>query len=72
MTVLIDAFRAAIPGLRALEAPAGEAHIRHPPDRNLGKWAAYDISRARSDLRWQPRPLAGQVAEYVDWLRRAG
>lgn len=66
---LIEAFRAAVPGLAASEAPLEEADIKHPPDRNLGKWAAYDITRARSDLGWQPRPIAVRVAEYVDWLR---
>jgi UDP-glucose 4-epimerase len=41
-------------------------------ERRTGKWAAYDIARARRDFEWRPRPLARALGDYIDWLRGGG
>ena len=53
--------------LQVVEPP--EAEIDLDPSRRRGRFNAYDIARARSDLGWQPRPLAAQLASYAGWLR---
>jgi nucleoside-diphosphate-sugar epimerase len=52
-------------------ASAGsEVNVICDPERREGQWGAYDISRLRAELGWQPAPLRQRMHEYIDWLRR--
>jgi nucleoside-diphosphate-sugar epimerase len=46
-----------------------DADLDLDPANRLARWNAYDISRAREDLGWTPRPLSDQLASYLAWLR---
>jgi UDP-glucose 4-epimerase len=46
-----------------------EANIICDPDRRHGQWGAYDISRLREELYWEPLPLRQRLHDYIDWLR---
>jgi hypothetical protein len=54
-------------------AQAGRYDIagRLDPTLRTGKDGSYAVGRARELLGWAPRPLADQVAEYLDWARRS-
>jgi dTDP-glucose 4,6-dehydratase len=47
---------------------AADADLDLDPANRLARWNAYDITRARADLAWAPRPLAEQVSSYLAWL----
>jgi nucleoside-diphosphate-sugar epimerase len=47
----------------------GAADLDLDPANRLARWNAYDVSRAREDLGWSPRPLSQQLASYFAWLR---
>lgn len=66
---LLDVARQSAPLLAVKIAPASKADITLDIDRSTGRWGAYDISRARQDFGWQPRPLAAAVTDYIAWLR---
>jgi UDP-glucose 4-epimerase len=57
------------PGFKLEIVPAAKAEMQTVPDRQTGKWAAYDISRAAKDLGWRPRALGANMADYIAWLR---
>jgi len=59
----------AAPGFKIEIVPAAKAEMQTMPDRQTGKWAAYDISRAEADLGWRPRALKTTIADYVAKLR---
>jgi nucleoside-diphosphate-sugar epimerase len=46
-----------------------DAELDLDPANRLARWNAYDVSRAREDLGWSPRPLSEQLASYLAWLR---
>jgi nucleoside-diphosphate-sugar epimerase len=46
-----------------------DAEIDLDPAHRRARWNAYDVTRAREDLAWQPRPLVDQLASYASWLR---
>ena len=69
---LVDLATAAAPGFTVRVVDPAAAELRTVPDRRTGKWAAYDISRAASDLGWRPRPLAEAVRDYIAWLHAEG
>lgn len=56
------------PSLKLEIAPEAEADIRISDKRRTGRWGAYDISRAETDLGWKPRPLGDALADYIDWI----
>lgn len=54
--------------LRVVDDPA-EAELDLDPANRRARWNAYDITRARADLGYTPRPLVEQLRHYVSWLR---
>jgi UDP-glucose 4-epimerase len=66
---LVDLAIKVEPTFRLEIVPAAKAEMQTVPDRQTGKWAAYDISRAARDLDWRPRPLSATIADYIGWLR---
>jgi nucleoside-diphosphate-sugar epimerase len=64
---LLDAFGPEL-AVETVGDPA-EADVDMDPADRLARWNAYDIGRVRADTGWEPRPLAEQVREYVDWVR---
>jgi len=46
----------------------GEASVFCDPIRREGQWGAYDISRLRDELGWQPAPLRQRMHEYIAWV----
>jgi UDP-glucose 4-epimerase len=69
---LVDLASAAAPGFTLQVVDSATAELRTVPNRRTGKWAAYDVSRAASDLGWRPRPLAEAVRDYITWLGAEG
>ncbi|MEA2780886.1 MAG: UDP-glucose 4-epimerase [Rhodospirillaceae bacterium] len=66
---LVAYARGTAPGL-SLEIAGGEAaDITDDVSRRTGRWGAYDISRARQDFGWKPRPLGEAMQDYLGWLR---
>ncbi|OHZ01622.1 NAD(P)-dependent oxidoreductase [Salinicola sp. MIT1003] len=53
----------------AILALADKADVDLDPDSISGKNGAYQISSARQDLNWIPRPLSEQISEYIEWFR---
>jgi UDP-glucose 4-epimerase len=47
---------------------AADADLDLDPANRLARWNAYDITRARTDLGWSPRPLSEQIARYLAWF----
>jgi UDP-glucose 4-epimerase len=45
-----------------------DANVFCDPDRRKGQWGAYDISRLRNELGWEPVPLRQRMHDYIDWL----
>lgn len=45
-----------------------EADIDLDPANRRARYNAYDITRARRDLGFAPRPLIEQIRSYVDWV----
>lgn len=65
---LLDTFRSLVPAFRYEVVDEGRADANIDPTHRQGRWNAYDISRAGEDAGWQPRPLAEQLASYLDWV----
>jgi nucleoside-diphosphate-sugar epimerase len=45
-----------------------DADIDLDPANRLARYNAYDITRARRDLDFAPRPLVEQIRSYLDWV----
>ena len=67
---LLEFAREVAPNLQGRVCRDGTANIPLEMDRSTGRWGAYDISRARADFGWQPRPLREAIQTYVAWLRQ--
>ena len=46
-----------------------EAEIVRDPTKRTGYWGAYDNSRLRAELDWQPRSARQGMHDYIDWLK---
>ena len=57
-----------MPGFGAEIVPAEQADIVQDPALKEGMWGAYDISRIRSEIGWQPRPMRAALHAYMDWI----
>jgi UDP-glucose 4-epimerase len=66
---LLDYARQSAPTLAFSVASAATADVTVDMDRSTGRWGAYDVSRAKHDFGWMPRPIAAALADYIDWLR---
>lgn len=55
--------------VRSRPSSKHEANVVCDPDRRRGQWGAYDISRLRDELSWEPIPLRQRMHDYIDWLR---
>ena len=66
---LVEIVREVVPGLRASVTPEADADIAQDPERRLGRWSDYDISRLRDDCGWRPRPIRAALQSYVAWVR---
>jgi nucleoside-diphosphate-sugar epimerase len=64
---LVAAARAVLP-VTARET-AEDPNLPGDPARRAGQWGAYDITRLRQELGWQPAPLGQRLREYIDWIR---
>ncbi|HEY4163501.1 MAG TPA: NAD(P)-dependent oxidoreductase [Dongiaceae bacterium] len=60
---------AAVPEFSMDSAEAATADIVASAARRTGKWAAYDIARAKNDFGWRPRPPATAMRDYIAWLK---
>ena len=65
---LLDTFRTVAPAFRYEVVDDSRADANIDPTHRQGRWNAYDISRVGEDTGWQPRPLAEQLASYLDWV----
>ena len=66
---LLDCLVRVVPSALYEVVEAAEANVLVEPDKRLGRWGPYDISRLTAETGWQPRPLAEAIADYVAWLR---
>jgi nucleoside-diphosphate-sugar epimerase len=57
--------------VRSRPSSKHEANVVCDPDRRRGQWGAYDISRLRDELSWEPLPLRQRMHDYIDWLRES-
>lgn len=57
-----------VPGFRWETVAPEQANLLQDARLTGGKWGAYDISRIRDELGWQPRPLREAVHAYMDWI----
>ena len=68
MTEVFEAFRSAAPEFEIDVVDEDRAEVAMNPDNRLARWNAYAIDRMREDSGWGPRPLAEQMARYLDWV----
>jgi nucleoside-diphosphate-sugar epimerase len=68
---LADLVTAAVPGSTWGIVP-GQPTVRADPDRRLGCWGGYAISRMRREFDWAPAPLEQRLGEYIAWRKNTG
>lgn len=61
-----------IPGASWEPCGSGPCDIASDDRYRGGRWGAYDISRLRDEIGWQPRPLPEALADYVSFVRAFG
>jgi len=66
---LIDVVSEIVP-LEHRASGRADANVICDPERRQGQWGAYDISRLREELGWEPAPLRQRMHEYIGWLRQ--
>jgi UDP-glucose 4-epimerase len=66
---LVAIARTEMPNLAIKIVDEGPADIDDDGTRRTGQWSAYDITRAKADLDWSPRPLRETIPEYMRWVR---
>jgi len=65
---LLDWTAAALPGTAFAVVPEAEAEVILDPERDSGRWGAYDIARIGEDYGWRPRPARDAYLDYLRWL----